>query len=128
MPLLRLQLLAILIVPFSYGSRADDRLNAFFAREWALTLQENPTWAASLGQPNAPARWTDSSPEAWQRRVLHAKSTLQELALLNTSPELSPDQQLNAALFRQQQENLHQRPSIKSVLARSPASSQNSPL
>jgi uncharacterized protein (DUF885 family) len=106
MPLLRLQLLAILIVPFSFGSEADDRLTAFFAREWALTLQENPTWAASLGQPNAPARWTDSSPEAWQQRVLHAKSTLQELALLTTSPELSPDQQLNAALFRQQQENL----------------------
>jgi uncharacterized protein (DUF885 family) len=100
--MLHLLLIAtVLTIQLSHASEADNALRAFFARQWTHTMQENPTWAAALGTPSTPARWTDSSPEAWQRRIAHDHASLAELDTLLIAPNLSPESRLNAALFRQ---------------------------
>lgn len=89
----------------SPAGESDRKLRAFFDREWALTMQEHPTWAAALGVPDAPPVWTDSGPVAWQRRIEHDKTALDELATLLAAPDLAAESRLNAALFRQQRQH-----------------------
>lgn len=78
-------------------------LAAFFDKEWQHTMDRQPTWAASLGRANVPARWPDISPAAQSENAAHFQSSLTELdVLLANTPSLTPDDHLSATLFRHQ--------------------------
>jgi prolyl oligopeptidase len=80
---------------------ADDRLQQLFDREWERNLKEWPTFASSLGDKRYNRVWNDLSFEAITRRQAHARDVLAELDQFSLA-ELSPEQRLNARLFREQ--------------------------
>ncbi|MDW8263487.1 MAG: DUF885 domain-containing protein [Phycisphaerales bacterium] len=85
--------------PTPYSPAA--RLHALFDAEWDWTMQENPTWASSLGDRRWNDRWPDVSPAAHERRQAHRKATLEQLQTVDRAA-LSPADQLNYDLFQDQ--------------------------
>lgn len=79
------------------------RLQALFDAEWERAMQENPTWASTLGDLRYNDRWDDLSLEAIA--AAHAADRA-VLASLDTIPldQLSPDDRIHHRLFRQKYE------------------------
>ncbi len=100
-------LLTILIASAAALPAADPaatkQLHALFDTEWELGLKEAPTFATHLGDKRYDHLWPDASLEAIHRRREHQKDVLRQLQAIPTEA-LSPQDQLNAALFRQQTE------------------------
>ncbi len=70
----------------------------FLATEWEYSLQQNPTWASSLGDHRFDDRWEDASLAAILARHVHAQKALDALRAINRAA-LSPADQLNDDLF-----------------------------
>jgi uncharacterized protein (DUF885 family) len=82
---------------------AEKALHAIFDAEWEYTMEQNPTWASSLGDRRWNDRWEDLSLEAIAKRQEHARATLETLKKIER-PNLSPADQLNYDLFRKELE------------------------
>lgn len=79
---------------------ADDRLKAFFEREWEHCLEVRPTWAATLGRRDAAARWPDMSLAALEAEVARHQRVLIELEELTQTMKLTANDVLSVRLFR----------------------------
>jgi len=79
------------------------QLQSLFDAEWELGLKEAPTFATHLGDKRYDTLWPDVSLTAIDRRFQHQKDVLQQLQTIPAN-ELSTQDQLNAALFRNQLE------------------------
>jgi uncharacterized protein (DUF885 family) len=77
------------------------RLHALFDAEWERGLRENPEGASYLGDRRYNDRWTDQSPAAIEARHEEDADALKHLLEIDRE-KLSPDDQLNYELFRQQ--------------------------
>ncbi|HZQ91456.1 MAG TPA: DUF885 domain-containing protein [Terriglobales bacterium] len=82
---------------------AGKRLHAIFDREWEYTMQQNPTWASSLGDRRWNNKWPDASLAAIEARQRHRVALLDELKKFPRA-QLSAADQLNYDLFRKQTE------------------------
>jgi uncharacterized protein (DUF885 family) len=107
---LTLLLLIVALVPHvrAAGSGADvgakanaatQALHQLFDAEWDYTMQENPTWASSLGDRRWNDRWDDASLANIERQHQHGLGVLEQLKKINRG-ELSPADQLNYDLFQ----------------------------
>jgi len=56
-----------------------DEFRKLLEVEWRRTLEENPTWASSLGDRRWNDRWPDLSPAGFERRTVHAKELVATL-------------------------------------------------
>jgi uncharacterized protein (DUF885 family) len=83
---------------------AAKALHAFFDAEWEYAMEQNPTWASSLGDRRWNDRWPDLSAEAIQKRQDHARAALATLNKIDRA-SLSPADQLNYDLFKKEAES-----------------------
>ena len=85
-------------VPARAADPADQALANFLAREWNYTMEQNPTWASSLGDRRFNDRWPDESLDAIAARHEHDRKTLADLQAIDRAA-LSPANQLNYDLY-----------------------------
>jgi uncharacterized protein (DUF885 family) len=83
----------------------SKRLHALFEQEWDRTMEENPTWASSLGDRRWNDRWPEVSPEAFARRNHGDQQALERLREIDRD-QLSPADQLNYDLFEKRHATL----------------------
>jgi len=81
------------------GNSATQALHQLFAAEWDYTMQENPTWASSLGDRRWNDRWDDKSLVAIERDHQHGLAVLEKLKHINRA-QISSADQLNYDLFQ----------------------------
>ncbi len=81
------------------ANEATKALQAFFDAEWEYTMEQNPTYASSLGDRRWNDRWDDDSLEAIRKRQAHTKEALARLNRIDRA-QLSPADQLNYDLFK----------------------------
>jgi uncharacterized protein (DUF885 family) len=82
---------------------AAKALHTFFEKEWEYTMEQNPTWASSLGDRRWNDRWEDLSLEAIAQRQQHAREALETLKKIDRA-NLSPADQLNYDLWKKDAE------------------------
>ena len=101
--LLYLALCLLLVVsPTVAESEGDETLDKLMEREWKRLAAEQPLLAIYLGEPSE-SLWPENSLEQRRKRFHHYGEVIEELNKL--SPQsLSPSQQINRRLFRQQLE------------------------
>ena len=87
----------------SSPTNAAKALHALFADEWEYTMQQNPTFASTLGDRRFNDRWTDLRLEAIEKRHQHNIETLARLQQIERA-QLSPADQLNYDLFKKEYE------------------------
>src|SRR6266850_1325018 len=103
-------ILLCLATPFLISPvQAQDAVSAktlhdLFAREWEYGLRENPTRASQLGDRRWNDRWRDVSVEAINRRHVHAREVVAEIAKIDCG-KLSAADQLNYDLFKKDYES-----------------------
>ena len=85
------------------ANRTARELHTLFDAEWNYTMEQNPTWASSLGDRRWNDRWEDASLGAIGKRHDHAKEVLRRLQKIDRK-KLQPGDQLNYDLFRKQYE------------------------
>jgi len=85
------------------ANKTARELHALFDAEWNYTMEQNPTWASSLGDRRWNDRWEDASLAAIGKRHEHAKEVLGRLQKIDRK-KLRPSDQLNCDLFRKQYE------------------------
>lgn len=78
---------------------AAKALHALFDAEWEYTMEQNPTWASSLGDRRWNDKWTDLSLDAIRKREDRTRDALQRLSKIDRA-KLSPADQLNYDLFK----------------------------
>lgn len=103
---LTLGLLLMLATGATPTRAADDpaaRLHALFAAEWERTLEEQPTWASTLGDRRYNTRWEDLSLEAIERSHQADRRVLQALDEIPLE-RLSPADRIHYRLFRRKYE------------------------
>ena len=74
-------------------------LHRFFDAEWDYLMEQNPTWASSLGDRRWNDRWDDDSLEAVAKREDHARASLARFNKIERA-NLAPADQLNFDLFK----------------------------
>ncbi|HEX8475946.1 MAG TPA: DUF885 domain-containing protein [Pyrinomonadaceae bacterium] len=84
-------------------TNAGKQLHALFDAEWDWTMEQNPTWASTLGDRRWNDMWDDMSLDAIQRRHQHRLDTLARLRTVDRN-KLSPADQLNYDLFKKDYE------------------------
>ena len=91
---------AVIVTPQNNApNEATKILHALFDEEWEYTMQENPTWASTLGDRRYNDRWEDVSLAAIERRHLHGVATLARLKAIDRGG-LSPADALSLDLFK----------------------------
>lgn len=85
------------------ASDAGEELAALINAEWDRRMQENPTWASSLGDRRFNAQWPDLSFEAIEESHRIDVAVLEQLKEIK-SDELSDAELINYRLFRRQYE------------------------
>jgi len=80
---------------------AARALEALFAAEWDYRMEQNPTWASSLGDRRWNDRWPDVSLEAVEKRHAHDREVLVKLRSIPRS-RLSAGPRLNYDLFERE--------------------------
>lgn len=83
---------------------ASRALHDLFAREWEFQLQDNPTFASSLGDRRYNDRWGERSLASYERREARARQALAVLSHINRNA-LLPADKLNYDLFKDETEN-----------------------
>ena len=78
-------------------------LESFLAAEWEWTLEQNPTWASTLGDRRWNDKWEDVSLENLARQHAHRQQALEHLASIPREA-LSPADQVSYDIFRYQYE------------------------
>jgi len=103
---MRLITLLTLILTFLHpcvsGAReteASQALHRLFDAAWETYLEENPTFASSIGEKMHNRRWQDLSPAALRRRHEQNKETLEQLAAIPRD-KLPAQDRLNYDLFQ----------------------------
>ena len=96
-------LLAKEAAPAGNAAAATQALHKLFADEWEYTMQENPTWASTLGDRRWNDRWEDKSLAAIERRHQHGLGVLEKLKHIPRA-QLSAGDQLNYDLFQKDYE------------------------
>jgi uncharacterized protein (DUF885 family) len=81
------------------GNAATRALHKLFDDEWEWTMQQNPTFASSLGDRRYNDRWEDAGLEAVARRQQHRLDTSKRLQTIKRA-QLSVADQLNYDLFK----------------------------
>lgn len=81
------------------ANEATRALQAFFDAEWEYTMEQNPTWASTLGDRRWNDRWGDDSLEAIHKREAHSREALARLNKIDRA-QLTPADQLNYDLFK----------------------------
>ena len=81
------------------ANEATKALYAFFDAEWEYTMEQNPTYASTLGDRRWNDRWDDDSLEAIRKRQAHTKEALARLNRIDRA-QLAPADQLNYDLFK----------------------------
>jgi uncharacterized protein (DUF885 family) len=81
------------------GNAATRALHKLFDDEWEWTMQQNPTWASTLGDRRFNDRWEDAGLEAVGRRQQHRLDTSKRLQAVDRA-KLSTADQLNYDLFK----------------------------
>ncbi len=92
------------------ANAATQALHQLFAAEWEYTMQQNPTWASTMGDRRWNDRWDDQSLAAIERRYQHGLAVLEQLKGIDRA-QLSPADQLNYDLFQkdyEQDAKMHQ--------------------
>src|SRR3954453_10013028 len=69
-------LLPLLATPSTVSANDGDQVNHVFQREWDWTMEQNPTWASSLGDRRWNDRWPDISKENAERSITHERDVL----------------------------------------------------
>ena len=87
----------------SPASAAGKALHKFFDEEWEYAMEQNPTWASSLGDRRWNDKWEDVSLEAIRKREEHAREALNRLGKIDRA-KLSAADQLNYDLFKKEAE------------------------
>lgn len=82
----------------------DEALQKFLDAEWEYQMEQNPTWASSLGDRRWNDRWEDESLDAIRKREEHTRDALERLKKIDRA-SLSPADQLNYDLFKKDLEN-----------------------
>ena len=82
---------------------AAKALHTFFDAEWNYSMEQNPTWASSLGDRRWNDKWEDVSLEAIRKREEHTREALETLKKIERA-NLPPADQLNYDLFRKEAE------------------------
>ena len=85
------------------GNAATKALHALFDAEWDYAMEQNPTWASSLGDRRWNDKWEDLSLDAIRKREDHAREALSKLGKIDRA-KLSPADQLNYDLFKKDYE------------------------
>ncbi|HEX8139264.1 MAG TPA: DUF885 domain-containing protein [Pyrinomonadaceae bacterium] len=85
------------------NNEATRALHALFDAEWEYTMEQNPTYASTLGDRRWNDRWDDDSLEAIRKREAHAAELLTRLNRIERA-RLSPADQLNYDLFKKDAE------------------------
>ena len=107
--LIPLFILALYLVPptvqaqSKQANEAGQKLHALFAAEWDYLMEQNPTWASTLGDRRWNDRWPDVSLDAIGKRHKHARETLAGLQAIDRN-QLSPADGLNYDLFKREYE------------------------
>ena len=76
---------------------------SFLAAEWEWTLEQNPTWASTLGDRRWNDRWEDVSLENLARQHAHRRQALEHLSAIPRAA-LSPADQVSYDILRYQYE------------------------
>ncbi len=101
-PVLVLPIVALAALPLRGDeSDASRRLHELFRSEWEWTMEQNPTWASSLGDRRWNDRWEDIGEAAIEARSAHEKAVLEKLLSIDRAT-LSAADKLNAELFEDQ--------------------------
>ena len=98
------------------GNVAGKKLHDFFAAEWDYTMQQNPTFASTLGDRRFNDKWEDDSLAAYNARQEHAKQALQRLQQINRA-QLNAQDQLSYDLFKDKVEKAIEGFQFKDYLA-----------
>jgi uncharacterized protein (DUF885 family) len=85
----------------SNDSEATKQLYTLFDEVWEKIVEDNPTFASSLGRKGYDDKWGDNSIAAFERRHRENIATLEKLRKIDRS-ELSVSDQLNYDLFEKQ--------------------------
>jgi uncharacterized protein (DUF885 family) len=97
----------ILMVGLIHGqdrnNEATRALHALFDAEWDYQMEQDPVRASLLGDRRWNDRWRDVSLDAIRKRHEHYKEVLARLAQIDRR-QLSPQDQLNYDLFKEQYE------------------------
>lgn len=81
------------------GSLSEpERLNQLIDAHWEWTLEERPEYATQVGVRSHDHRWTDFSPEAFEKRKDDLKEQLAALETIDAA-SLDPHDELNRALL-----------------------------
>jgi len=102
---LALVALALLLAPLA-ALAADEpaRLASLFAREWENRLKNEPQTATSVGRHEYDDRLASITPADLARQAAEGRAFLTELGAIDRG-KLSPEDQLNADIFRRQLED-----------------------
>lgn len=95
--------LAVMAISPMQVPTAADRLEAIINAEWERSMQENPTWASSLGDRRFNTKWPDMSLTAIARSHQQDLQVLQQLAEIDIEQLSAPDR-INLRLFRRKYE------------------------
>jgi uncharacterized protein (DUF885 family) len=102
-------LLTLLVLLPALPAAASDpatELAGFLDAEWQRTLENNPTWASSLGDRRWNDRWPDLSPAALAARYEADLEALAKLEAIEPAG-LGPRQRLDREMYRRElQENI----------------------
>ena len=90
-------------IPVSSQEPSDPSaaLERFFAAEWEWTLEQNPTWASTLGDRRWNDRWEDVTLENLARQHAHRQEALKHLASISRDA-LPAAEQVSYDIFRYQ--------------------------
>ena len=100
-------LLVVVALPLKARAQQGDSnaraLHALFDAEWDYQMEQNPTWASTLGDRRWNDRWEDVSLDAIQKRQQHRQEALARLKQIDRE-KLSAADQLNYDLFQKEYE------------------------
>ncbi len=92
-------LILLLLLPAStVAVDASQQLHALFDREWLWSMEQNPTWASSLGDRRWNDKWPRVGPSDHAARTDHRRQVLRDLEQIDRA-KLSAADQLNYDLF-----------------------------
>jgi len=95
----------LLVSAAASASDADARFRAIYQGEWAWRLAQFPTLASGAGEHRYDSQLDDVGAQAWRQRQAYWQSVLQQLDAIDQK-SLSPEQQINYAVYRAQIENM----------------------
>lgn len=98
----------LMTLPPPVAAQTDEAnmraLHQLFDAEWDYQMEQNPTWASTLGDRRWNDRWDDQSLAAIEARERHRTEVLAKLSKIDRQ-KLSPADQLNYDLFKKSLEN-----------------------